>query len=263
MKMRTCAVAGMFYPNDPSHLEQLLEKYFASVRPLQEHPLGIVSPHAGYIYSGQVAAHAFSAIDQDFSGTFVVIGPSHKGYLTCVSRIPWETPLGIMDMDEEFIDATGLAVDERAHAGEHSVEVQMPFIRYRFPRARVVPIMMGGQDYPDAVRLAAGIGAAVKTTKRDVRIVASSDFSHYVPAPVAEANDLYAIESLKNLDVKEFYRRIEERGVTCCGYGPIAAMIMACEPRGAQEARLITYATSGDVTGDNREVVGYAGIAVI
>ncbi|NMB79511.1 MAG: AmmeMemoRadiSam system protein B [Methanomicrobiales archaeon] len=263
MKMRSCAVSGMFYPKDPSHLEQLLETFFSSVKPEKINPHGIVSPHAGYIYSGQVAAHAFGTLDPDFSGTFIVIGPSHRGYLTCVSKIPWETPLGIMDIDEELADATNLRVDEAAHAGEHSIEVQMPFIKYRFPRARVVPVMMGEQDYANARQLAEQLAGAIRNTKRAVKIVASSDFSHYVPAPVAKENDLYAIEPLMTLDTKEFYRRIEERSVTCCGYGPISAMIMTCETSGATRARLITYATSGDVTGDNREVVGYAGIAVI
>jgi len=253
----------MFYPSDPSHLEQLLEKFFSSVKPEEKTPLGIVSPHAGYIYSGQVAAHAFGAIPQDFSGTFVVIGPSPRGYLTSVSSVPWETPLGIMDPDTEFIDALGLEIDEISHRDEHSIEVQVPFIRYRFPRARFVPIMMGQQDLPSAQRLADHLIAAIHRTKREVRIVASSDFSHYVPEKKAKDDDLYAIEPLKTLDVKEFYRRIGERGVTACGYGPIAAMTMTCERLGATTAHLIRYATSGDVTGDTREVVGYAGIAVI
>ena len=169
----------------------------------------------------------------------------------------------MVDPDAEFIEALELETDELSHKDEHSIEVQMPFIKYRFPRARFVPIMMGQQDYPSAKRLAEVITGAIQTTKRNVRIVASSDFSHYVPAAKAHSDDLYAIEPLKTLDVKEFYRRIGERGVTACGYGPISAMIMACEKLGARTANLIKYATSGDVTGDTREVVGYAGIAVI
>ena len=263
MKMRTCAVAGMFYPSDPSHLEQLLEKFFAAVKPEGKAPLGIVSPHAGYIYSGQVAAHAFGAISPEFSGTFVVIGPSHRGYLTSASSVPWETPLGVIDPDTGFIDALELEIDEISHRDEHSIEVQMPFIKYRFPRARIVPVMMGQQDLPGATRLGEVITEAVRQTKRDIRIVASSDFSHYVPAAKAKSDDLWAIEPLTTLDVKEFYRRIGERGVTACGYGPIAAMVTACSNLGATTAKLIRYATSGDVTGDTREVVGYAGITVI
>jgi AmmeMemoRadiSam system protein B len=253
----------MFYPSDPSHLEQLLEQLFASVKPEGKPPLGIVSPHAGYIYSGQVAAQAFGTIPRDFSGTFVVIGPSHRGYLTSVSSIPWETPLGVVDPDVEFINALGLEIDEISHRDEHSIEVQVPFIKYRFPRARIVPVMMGQQDLPSAQRLAETLTAAIHITRRDVRIVASSDFSHYVPAAKAQDDDLYAIEPLTTLDVKEFYHRIGLRGVSSCGYGPIAAMVLACQKLGATAAHLIRYATSGDVTGDTREVVGYAGIAVI
>jgi MEMO1 family protein len=262
MTMRTCAVAGTFYPRDPSHLEQLLEKYFSAGQdPLDSK--GIVSPHAGYVYSGEVAARAFSTISPDFSGTFVVIGPSHRGYLNCVSKVPWETPLGVVDNDTEFVEALDMETDEFSHRDEHSLEVQMPFIKYRFPRARIAPVMMGQQDYPSAMRLAEKIGAAIHLTHRDVRIVASSDFSHYVPEGTAKKNDLYAIEPLNTLNTSEFYRRIGERGVSACGYGPIATMVTVCGQLGAKAARLIRYATSGDVTGDRREVVGYAAIAVI
>nr|WP_321350871.1 AmmeMemoRadiSam system protein B [uncultured Methanoregula sp.] len=262
MKMRTCAVAGMFYPRDPSHLEQLLETFFGETRP-EASPIGIVSPHAGYVYSGKVAAHAFGAIDPDFSGTFVLIGPSHRGYLSSVSEIPWETPLGIVDTDSEFVRALDIETDEFSHRDEHSLEVQVPFIKYRFPRARIAPVMMGQQDYTSAKRLGERIVSAIKGTRRDVRIVASSDFSHYVPAEKAIRDDSYAIEPLKTLDTIEFYRRIAERGVTACGYGPIAAMVTACSSLGATTARLLRYATSGDVTGDNKAVVGYAAIAVM
>jgi AmmeMemoRadiSam system protein B len=260
--MRTCAVAGMFYPRDPSHLEQLLEKFFSGTGS-DEASLGIVSPHAGYIYSGEVAARAFSTIASDFSGTFVVIGPSHRGYINCVSKVPWETPLGVVDTDAELVESLDMETDEFSHRDEHSLEVQMPFIKYRFPRARIAPVMMGQQDYPSAIRLAEKIVAAIKHTRRDVRIVASSDFSHYVPEQKAKSDDLYAIEPLLTLDTKEFYRRIEERRVTACGFGPITAMVTACEKLGAKKAQLLRYATSGDVTGDRREVVGYAAIAVM
>ena len=262
MTIRTCAVAGMFYPRDPSHLEQLLEKFF-SVSPGAADSAGIVSPHAGYVYSGEVAARAFLTISPDFSGTFVVIGPSHRGYINCVSKIPWETPLGVIENDTEFVESLDIETDEFSHRDEHSLEVQMPFIKYRFPRARIAPVMMGQQDYPSAIRLAEKIGAAIHQTHRDVRIVASSDFSHYVPEDTAKRNDLYAIEPLKVLNVPEFYRRVGERGVSACGYGPIAAMVTVCGHLGAKTARLIRYATSGDVTGDRHEVVGYAAISVM
>jgi AmmeMemoRadiSam system protein B len=252
----------MFYPQDSSHLRQLLAKFYSG-----EHKavgsLGIVSPHAGYIYSGNVAAEAFATVNPGFSGTFIVLGPSHRGGLTCASSIPWDTPLGVVETDTDLIKELDITVDELSHHEEHSIEVQIPFIKYRFPSAKIAPVMMGQQDLLSAKNVAERLVSAIAKTKRDVRIVASSDFSHYVSDKKARSDDLYAIEPLTTLNVKEFYHRIEDRQVTACGYGPIAAMAMACEKLGAKVGQLIHYATSGDVTGDRREVVGYAAIAVM
>jgi AmmeMemoRadiSam system protein B len=261
MKTRSSVLAGSWYPKDPNRLEQMLEAYFIQSKPGAA--LGIVSPHAGYIFSGMTAAHAFGSLTFDFAGTIIVIGPSHDGYTTCASAIPWETPLGIVDTDSEFIKSLGIDINEAVHQkDENSIELQIPFIKYRFPRARIAPIMMGEQDYLSAMRLAEKIVSAIRRTKRDVRIVASSDFSHYVPEQKAKSDDHYAIEPLLTLNIKEFYRRIEERPVKVCGYGPIAAMVTACEKLGAKTAQLIRYATSGEVTSEPK-VVGYAAIAVM
>jgi AmmeMemoRadiSam system protein B len=256
----------MFYPKDPSHLNQLLAGFFSGDSRTNKEKgsaLGIVSPHAGYIYSGKVAAEAFLAIDPYFEGTFVVIGPSHRGYITSTSEIFWETPLGLVDTDIEFVQALEIEVDEVSQRDEHSLEVQVPFIRYRFPRARIAPVMMGSQDPASAAQLAEKVLTAKETTGREIRIVASSDFSHYVTGNKAKDDDLYAIGPLETLDVEEFYRRIRERDVSSCGYGPIAAMVLACRKMGATRGQLVRYATSGDATGDLREVVGYAAIAVM
>jgi AmmeMemoRadiSam system protein B len=262
MKVRTCSVAGQFYPRDPHHLEQLVAAYLKAGEPVQG-VRGIVSPHAGYPYSGAVAGRAFSALDPGFSGTFVVVGPSHRGSLTCASAIPWETPLGIVDADAAFVQELGIGVDEFSHQGEHSLEVQMPFIKYRFPRARIAPVMMGDQGPRQAADLAGRIVKARERTGREIRIVASSDFSHYIPEEVARRDDLYAIEALRTLDTAEFYRRVGERGVSACGYGPIATLCLAGKEMGASRAELLAYRTSGDVTGDHEQVVGYAAIAVM
>lgn len=262
MDMRPCSVAGMFYPAEPRHLEQLLEMYFQRKAP-EIDARGVVAPHAGYIYSGEVGACAFSTISPDFDGTFVIIGPSHRGYMTAASAIPWETPLGVVNTDTEFIGALEIDVDETAHRNEHSIEVQVPIIKYRFPRARIAPIMMGYQGYEAAVDLAERLIQTIRRTGRDVRIVASSDLSHYVPDDVARKQDLYVIDALNDLDVPEFYRRLQETGATACGYGPIAAMCITCRMLGAKRGELLRYATSGDVTGDLDQVVGYAAIAVV
>jgi len=262
MKIRPCSVAGQFYPRDPHHLEQLVAGYLAARRPT-EGVRGIVSPHAGYPYSGAVAGEAFSALDPGFGGTFLVVGPSHRGYLTCASAIPWETPLGIVDVDAGLVRELGIEVDEVSHRGEHSLEVQMPFIKHRFPRARIAPVMMGDQSLRSATDLAGKILQAQRQTGREIRIVASSDFSHYVPEEVARGDDLYAIEALRTLDTGEFYRRIAERGVSACGYGPVSVLCLAAREMGATRGELLTYRTSGDVTGDLGQVVGYAAIAVM
>ena len=263
MMSRPCAVAGMFYPKDPARLGHLLGGFFNGTGPAKNATKGIVCPHAGYVYSGQIAAQAFSTISPDFSGTFVVIGPSHNGYLTCASAIAWDTPIGTIETDEEFVTELDIPVDEMAQITEHSIEVQLPFIRYRFPKAKIAPVMMGEQDPAHAMAVAEKIVAAHRMTKRDIRIVASSDFSHYVPEKVARDGDLYAIQAVENLDVPEFYRRIREKRLTVCGYGPISAMITACLHMGAEKGELIRYGTSGDASGDRDAVVGYAAIAVM
>jgi AmmeMemoRadiSam system protein B len=262
MKMRPCAVSGMFYPSDPDHLEQLLAKFFSDAGS-SRNSKGIVVPHAGFIYSGRVAALSYASVDPGFSGTFILVGPSHRGFETCISMVPWESPLGIVDNDNELGEALNIDPDEISHQDEHSLEVQVPFIKYRFPRARITPIMMGRQDIRSAQVLSEQITSAIKRTGRDVRIIASSDFSHYGPSDVARNNDLYAIEALTKSDIAEFYRRIGERNITACGYGPISAMVLACRENGGRKAELINYATSGDISGDNSAVVGYAALAVI
>jgi AmmeMemoRadiSam system protein B len=170
---------------------------------------------------------------------------------------------GFIDNDAALVAALDIEIDEFSHAAEHSLEVQMPFIKYRFPRARIAPVMMGEQDEQSAMQLAEKITAAAQSERRDIRIVASSDFSHYVPESRAREQDQYAIEPLRTLDTGEFYKRIETYKISACGYGPITAMVRVCQTMGATEGRLLTYATSGDVTGDQHEVVGYAAIAVI
>ncbi|TAJ43378.1 AmmeMemoRadiSam system protein B [Methanofollis fontis] len=261
METRPCVFAGMFYPGEPSHLEQFIGSVVPGTRSIED-ALGIVSPHAGYPYSGAVAAAAFSAIKPDFDGTIIVIGPSHRGYMTCTSAIPWETPLGIVDVDTEFVSALEIRTDEAAMEDEHSLEVQVPFIKHFFPRARMVAVMMGDQSQQAAAEVAWQIGQAIQKTGRDVRIVASSDFSHYIPDAEARRLDRTAIEAIERLDIDELYRRIAAYGISTCGYGPIAAMMGACKNLGAGRGELLAYATSGDVTGD-REVVGYAAIAVV
>jgi AmmeMemoRadiSam system protein B len=253
----------MFYPADPVQLTGMLDGFFSQTQD-HEDAKGIVSPHAGYIYSGQTAAHAFSAVKPGFSGTFILIGPSHRGFPTCQSAVAWDTPLGPVLNDTDLGSLIDLPVDERAMAfgNENSLEVQVPFIRYRFPTAKIVPVMMGHQTLDEIRRIAERLSSALDRYQGTVKIVASSDFSHYVPAEKAQKDDLFAIEALKDLNVVEFHSRIQRGRITACGYGPVGSMIETLKFHGITRCSLITYTTSGDMSGDYEQVVGYAALAV-
>lgn len=263
MGIRRCAVAGAFYPAGAYELLQMLDLFFQENKASAIKSYGIVSPHAGYVYSGKTAACAFSTIPEDFDGTILVIGPSHRGYETCISVDQWETPLGVLSSDTELLNALHIPSNAPAHRSEHSLEVQMPFIQYRSPNALVAPVMMGNQDEIQALALSRSIKSAIEETGREIRIVASSDFSHYVSKDLAIRDDGYVIQSLESLDLPLFYRRLKEKKLSACGYGPIATMIHVTKGLGAKEGKLLAYTTSGDVSHDDSRVVGYAAIAVV
>jgi hypothetical protein len=253
----------MFYPADPVQLTLMLDRFFSHTRTVSD-AKGIVSPHAGYVYSGQTAAHAYAAVKPDFDGTFLVIGPSHRGFPSCISALPWETPIGPVQIDVELVSLITIPIDEQAmsYGNENSLEVQIPFIRYRFPKARIVPVMMGHQTMDEVIRISRILSKAISVYSGEVRIIASSDFSHYVSAEKAKKDDLFVIESLKDLNVREFFSRIQRNKITACGYGPIGTMIESLRPHGVTRCDLITYTTSGETSGDFDQVVGYAALAV-
>ena len=262
---RHADLAGMFYPGDAEELRALLDALFSSTVTSVTSPYGVLVPHAGYIYSGRCAACAYAKIPETFSGTFVVIGPSHAGCMTATADLIWETPLGPVLPDESLAAAlTAAGIPNRPdllRVQENSLEVQMPFIRYRFPQAKVVPVLLGGQSLSEVRRVAAALSQAVDAVNADVGIIASD--SHYVPAAVAERDDLTVLAAAAKLDVQAFYEKLIEVKPSMCGYGCIAVLMLAGLQLGAREANVIMYQTSGDATGDNREVVGYAAMEVV
>jgi len=264
--VRLSTLSGIFYPKNGTELEKIISAFYASTVTSVSNPYGILVPHAGYVYSGAAAACGYARIPPEFAGTFIVIGPSHAGFTTCTSDLIWETPLGPVPPDTEFVTALREFIPVRndfVRTRENSLEVQMPFIRYRFPGAKVVPILMGDQSFEGAARLANGvISAAEKTGTRPV-IIASGDCSHYVPAKKARHDDLTVLAAIKNLDTSAFYDALFEIQPSMCGYGCIAAMAEICKSFGAKEARVLLYTTSGDVSGDQNEVVGYAAMEVV
>jgi AmmeMemoRadiSam system protein B len=262
--MRSPAVAGMFYPGT----EPMLRQQIAQLAPKQPKPkvraCGVVVPHAGYVYSGAVAADVYASVEG--AQTFILLGPNHyaTGSAVAVSEETWSTPLGDVEIDLELVKRLDGIIDrdEAAHRQEHSIEVQVPFLQYFFKDFKIVPIALGMQDYDTVKEVAAELIRALDGYSRSVVIVASSDFTHYEDVDVARKKDATLIGDIERLDVPSLYDDVYRLNATACGYGPIATMIMTCVVRGAKKGQLIKYATSGDVTGD-RQVVGYAGIAVI
>jgi len=232
--------------------------------------LGIVSPHAGLVYSGSVAGAVYSSIE--LPGTFILIGPNHTGLgepVSLMAKGEWETPLGTVRIDEELAAAILsrsrlVREDTLAHLKEHSLEVQLPFIQYLKKEFTIVPIQMMDTRLETCLALGNAVAEAVReqTKKTGVLIVASSDMSHYISAEAAKKKDHKAIQRILDLDAQGLYYTVRDEDITMCGYGPAVAMLTACKALGAKKAELIKYTNSGEVSGDYDQVVGYAGIVV-
>jgi AmmeMemoRadiSam system protein B len=269
--MRRPAVAGQFYADEREALLSEVEGCYAS--PLGPGRLptelgekrrlsGLVVPHAGYTYSGPVAAHAYLALAEDgLPETFVILGPNHTGYgePLAVGTEDFETPLGVARVDMELAqDLIGgkLQEDMEAHQFEHSIEVQLPFLLHLRQEVKFVPICMGAQDYQVAKEVGSILAEVLRG--RDVVVIASTDFSHYVPKEVASYKDGLAIDQIVQGDAQGLYDTIRKHNVSMCGYGPVMATLVAL---GRPKGRLLRYGTSGDVH-PMRDVVGYASVAL-
>jgi hypothetical protein len=235
----------------------------------KEKALACILPHAGYVYSGQVAAKTLSSIA--LPETCIILGPNHTGFGTPASIMTegqWQTPLGTMDIDNSsahslLARSSYLKEDETAHAYEHSIEVQLPLIKeIKGGNFRFVPIILASEDKLMYKDIAQAIAATIRDAKKDILIIASSDMTHYEPQDRANKKDQRAIEAILALDEKELAERIEHDRISMCGYIPAIITIMAAKLLGAKTARLAAYQTSGDVSGDFSSVVGYAGIVI-
>ena len=263
--IRAPIVAGQFYPAAATQLREMIET-FIDEKADKEEVIGLLSPHAGYVYSGPVAGATISRVK--FKDTFIILGPNHTGHgkpLSIMTEGTWQTPLGDVAIDAELgkqILSTSrhLQEDHLAHQYEHSIEVQIPFLQYFQPDIKIVPIILAyasGDVYKEIGREIAG---AVKKLNRAVVIIASSDMTHYEPHQSAKDKDRQAIEAMLNLDEDELLKRIDELDISMCGYAPAVSLISAVKELGAGEAELVRYQTSGDASDDYAHVVGYAGI---
>ena len=275
---RAPAVAGIFYPSDARELYQLIELSFKEQRfgPGQLPPsgefsrqriYGIVSPHAGYVYSGAVAANGYYETSSMNFDRIVMIGPNHYGIGTGLATVRngiWETPLGEVEVDSELAsqiaESSGiLDFDDLAHSRDHCLEVQLPFLQYiKKNQFKIVPIIMIMQDKVTASEI--GESIASSTRNLNTLLIASSDFTHYEPNDEAHRKDDELIKAILTLDISNFYTTFERLNVSACGYGAIASIMTAAKSLGATKGELLRYATSGDVMGDINNVVGYASI---
>ncbi|MES0278910.1 MAG: AmmeMemoRadiSam system protein B [Dehalococcoidales bacterium] len=263
--IRQPAVAGQFYPGTAEELRAAIDG-LVDKEVVKEEVIGLVSPHAGYIYSGPVAGATISRIK--FRDTFIVIGPNHTGMgkpFSIMTEGAWQTPLGEVAIDSELArqirdDSSHLEEDTAAHQNEHSVEVQIPFLQYFKPDVKIVPIVLASASADVLKEIGREIAGAVSRLKRPVVILASSDMTHYEPQAAAAEKDRQAIGAILDMDEDKLLERVAGLGISMCGYVPVVAMMAAARELGAGTAELVKYQTSGDISGDYGRVVGYAGI---
>lgn len=275
--VRRPIAAGLFYPSDSYVLKESIENSFLhkigpgkkppSIEPFKKIS-ALISPHAGYTYSGPVAAHGYYACSSLKNVELIIIvGPNHHGVGSGVATVRegmWETSLGKVKVDNELtkrlVEVSGIVdLDDTAHKHEHSIEVQIPFLQYVYGDSfKILPISMLLQDINTAVELGKAISQIIRD--KDSLIIASSDFTHYEDQRTASKKDSEAIKAILKMDVPLLYDTIERMKISICGYGPIITTITAVKSLNVNEVQLLKYATSGDITGDYSSVVGYASL---
>lgn len=267
MNHRTPAASGQFYPADRDGLIAEIKKHIAE--DLQKNRvIGVVSPHAGFMYSGAAAGAVYSRIE--IPGTVLLIGPNHTGEGQPVSIATegiWSTPFGDLAIDAQLAGlireaSKKIHADFSAHRYEHSLETQLPFLQYFREEFKIVPICLKRISFKDCAEVSRAILTGIKQADRQVLIVASSDMTHYESHESAALKDKKAIDRIAARDAKGLYKTVEKNHITMCGMNPVAVMLLCANEMGARRSELVKYMTSGDVTGDKDHVVGYAGMIV-
>lgn len=264
--VRQSAVAGSFYPGSKAALKKELMQLIPSSKGKKK-VNGLISPHAGYVYSGQCAGKGFGFVE--IPGTVIILGVNHRsaGHAFAVDGNEyWNTPLGDIPVDVELANALVggselFEIDSAAGAMEHSLEVQVPFIQYLNPGAKILPVTISSWDLGKLVKAGKEIARLVRG-REDVLIVASTDMSHYIDAESARERDWKAIDSVLAMDPGRLFHTVVEENISMCGMAPTVMMLTAALELGAKTAEVIEYTNSGEVSGDYHQVVGYVSIAV-
>lgn len=252
-----------WYPNT----KEEIEKFIPDIRD-KKNTIGIVSPHAGWMYSGKTAGITYA--NSQVCDTYIILCPSHTGLGTEISVYPsgaWETPIGDLEIDDELsnliVQNSKIAeFDDTAHIMEHSIEVQLPFIKTINPAAKIVAVCLMTNSYDSCLDLAKAIYESVQKCGKKTCVVASTDMSHYSNASITKICDDYAIKEIKQLDGKGLLEIVEEKNISMCGAAPTASMLVYAKLAGAKNSELLRYSNSGEITGDFSEVVGYAGMII-
>ncbi len=266
-KTRQTAVAGSWYPADPEVLMREVDQYLAAADPVAGTPVALIAPHAGLKYSGPVAAYAYTLLLGCVIDVAVVVGRSHYVAFDGVSLYEgeaFETPLGPVPIDQQCSAAVAkgcrrVNVHAAAHVREHSLEMQLPFLKHVLPDISIVPLVMGDQRRDTAFELGAAIAAAVQN--RRAVVIASTDLSHYHDAATAAKLDATVIREVRRFDADGLMSALETFPGHACGGGPAVAVMQAASALGATDARILKYGDSGDVSGDKDAVVGYLAAA--
>jgi AmmeMemoRadiSam system protein B len=290
-KLRKPAVSGQFYDGSEESLIQTIKECFLNDRGPKSLPkimqgdkkiIGLVVPHAGYIYSGAIAAHSYNILAKNgFSDIFIILGPNHTGMGSGVSVMAegsWLTPLGEIAINEDVSNQLCKNIiekDDNAHMYEHSIEVQLPFLQFSSENKKFdfVPICMAMQDFDTANEVGKIIAETVKTINKNIVIIASTDFSHagfnYMTMPpegmrvdeYAEKQDKLAIGQIKKMNAEGLINTVHENNISMCGYGPVAAMLTAAKQIGARKVELLKYGTSYEVQ-PSSSCVGYGALTI-
>jgi len=263
--VRPPAVAGRFYTSDARELARQIKELCANGKE-KIAARGCLVPHAGYMYSGQVAGAVYASLQ--IPGKCILVGPRHfpRGEpMAILSEGSWQTPFGEAQIDSALAAELARACpplreDAIAHEREHSLEVQLPFLQRLVSDLRFVPVLLGTDRWADLENLGNAIAQVVGAQSEPVLLIASSDMNHYESDVATRAKDKLAIDRILALDPRGLYDTVRSAGITMCGYAATVAMLVALQKLKATDATLVRYATSGDVTGDRDEVVGYAGI---
>jgi MEMO1 family protein len=267
--IRKAAVAGSWYPGTASALADAVDSHLATTnRDVSGDLVALVAPHAGLMYSGPVAAHAYRLLRSRTFDVAVLVGPSHFVGFDGVSIVPsggFATPLGISPIDADCAQSlreTSPIIRDHpsAHAREHSLEMQLPFIQRLAPALPIVPLLMGYQTAQAAFAL--GDALAATLNGRRALLVASTDLSHYYDASTARTLDAVVIDCVSRLDADRLQHALDEQPGHACGGGPTVAVMRAAQQLGARDAIVLDYADSGDVSGDKSSVVGYLAAAL-